>query len=659
MRGDAGEQGADSVMIDGEGAEDSERDLLDGDDDIPLAEEEIRRLQAREELKRATLRRLQQIEQDHLRALDEFEQGEKEYVENMDQRMEEVAHTEHVLTQRIESLELENVQLKVVAEQRVRDNQVLNDKLSETTRHCNESETRVQFLVDRIVALLSTQLPDPAQTEVVVSMRRQERELIRTLDESRQNLDEVKHQNGELTSRLDEELNLSRRLQDQLYEVKEQFYQNARPLGGGLARAGRPGPLRAGCPDAAVAGPADELDLPEARCVDVLKRPPPPDLPQTISESEVLPDSPLNFGSEDDYTAAADLSTTLGRTPSPPRADGAHALDRLEAAAQHPGAPMSHWPATGSPPSPPSPAGPVPSFPSAWTSPNGGAPAASAGVRSPSPPTGEALQAELLEAQPQAFSRAPSADAVLLMEQRLREVLDQASFEHAVVRVEAGIYDFGENVRAQVRLTDNDEVVACSDGRPWERVEDFIQTIAREIRQSAAANFPRLTGVTRMDLGPPAPGDPCAPGSNFGSGTYLSDGSVEIPAGGADWAQDAGGVRAQAAPIIVPVEQWSGQWVLAPGVASAAQPQQQQQQQTPRSAPGPCVVTPHSHGAHGGSSQVAAIARRPSPQAGLERLSAPSRQHQQPHPPSAYSQPFQGGYPTAGAVRQVMSPPRH
>merc|ERR1719162_2200734 len=138
----------------------------------------------------------------------------------MDQRMEEVAHTEHVLTQRIESLEVENVQLKVVAEQRVRDNQVLNDKLSETTRHCNESETRVQFLVDRIVALLSTQLPDPAQTEVVVSMRRQERELIRTLEESRGQLDEVKHQNGELTSRLDEELNLSRRLQDQLYEVK-------------------------------------------------------------------------------------------------------------------------------------------------------------------------------------------------------------------------------------------------------------------------------------------------------------------------------------------------------------------------------------------------------------------------------------------------------
>ena len=110
-------------------------------------------------------------------------------------------------------------QTKLEAETRTRDNRQQSERLAETTRHCGESETRVQFLIDRIVALLSTQLQDPAQTEAVVVMRSRERELLRLLEGQRGQCDEVKQQSQELNSCLDEELGLSRRLKDQPREV--------------------------------------------------------------------------------------------------------------------------------------------------------------------------------------------------------------------------------------------------------------------------------------------------------------------------------------------------------------------------------------------------------------------------------------------------------
>merc|ERR1719492_267675 len=110
--------------------------------------------------------------------------------------MDEVERTEQELGQKIETLTAENQQLRSFTDKRARDNSEHVEKLSETTKQCSESETRVQFLVDRIVALLSAGSADIAQTEAVVNMRRREQEMLRQLEETRQQFNEVRQQNG-------------------------------------------------------------------------------------------------------------------------------------------------------------------------------------------------------------------------------------------------------------------------------------------------------------------------------------------------------------------------------------------------------------------------------------------------------------------------------
>merc|ERR1719491_1253238 len=94
-------------------------------------------------------------------------------------------------------------------------------------------------------------------------------------------------------------------------------------------------------------------------------------------------------------------------------------------------------------------------LPTIWPSSSRASPRPTASAKAPAPE------------KPQ-YSRTTSSEGVLLMEQKLREALDRASFECAVVRIENGLYNFGPNVCAVVELTEEDEVVACQqDGEEW------------------------------------------------------------------------------------------------------------------------------------------------------------------------------------------------
>lgn len=73
------------------------------------------------------------------------------------------------------------------------------------------------------------------------------------------------------------------------------------------------------------------------------------------------------------------------------------------------------------------------------------------------------------------------------MEQKLREALDKASFECAVIRIENGVYNFGPSVRAIVELTPDSEVVASHDG-PFEPIDDFINSIAQEGKRASSTS---------------------------------------------------------------------------------------------------------------------------------------------------------------------------
>lgn len=88
------------------------------------------------------------------------------------------------------------------------------------------------------------------------------------------------------------------------------------------------------------------------------------------------------------------------------------------------------------------------------------------------------------------YSRTTSSEGVLLMEQKLREALDRASFECAVVRIENGIYNFGPNVCAVVELTPENEVMAChQDVGEWSPIGDFILSLAQRSSTSASTSW--------------------------------------------------------------------------------------------------------------------------------------------------------------------------
>jgi hypothetical protein len=117
--------------------------------------------------------------------------------------------------------------------------------------------------------------------------------------------------------------------------------------------------------------------------------------------------------------------------------------------------------------------------------------------------------------KPQAREKPPhdartiSAEAVLVMEQKLREALDRASFECPVVRVENGIYNFGPNIRAVVDLSPDNEVLAClQDDGDWAPIDEFIRNIAQRQHigdsHPLAATLPAEPQLERRQLGPAA-----------------------------------------------------------------------------------------------------------------------------------------------------------
>jgi len=436
----------------------------------PPSDDISRQLDENNKTYRQMQNRLDQRKRKLQNVLKVYQRKEMEFVAQMDSHMDEVEHTEHALSLKIEALTAENHQLRQFNEKRERDNAQLAEKLSETTKQCSESETRVQFLLDRIVALLSSGSADASQTDAVVNMRQREREMLRQLEETRQQFDEVRQQNGELHSRLTEELGLSRRLQEQLVEVEERFStfhhrgtENSSGLpdtpgvlGNGLGPSS--GGLSEGLPlRACRLGPrpmglrSDQSEAPPER-----ERQPLPELPPPISEVGETLDSACP-------SSLDGLSSTLGPVlEGDPRAElRCLPLPALRKRAMAAGATTLEVEAAIER-----------DMPEALVN-------LICSKQGELPQDVDEVSVGQAQEKPQ-YSRTSSAEVVLLMEQKLREALDRASFECAVVRVENGIYNFGPNVCAIVDLSPETEVIACLQGEgEWMAIDEFIRNIAQ------------------------------------------------------------------------------------------------------------------------------------------------------------------------------------
>jgi len=392
----------------------------------PATEDTVRQMLELEAKQMRTVERLRRRKRRLRARLAAYQRKEMEFVAQMDSHMDEVERTEHALTQRIEQLTAESQQLRTFTDKRANDNANLAERLAETTKQCSESETRVQFLVDRIVALLSAASADPEQTQAIVEMRQRERDMLKHLEEARQQYDEVRQQNSDLTSRLTEELALSRRLSDQLAEVEERFFHHR---------------------------PEQSQQMP------VLAPESPP------RASGRFGPRPLGFRSdqlEDSAQVSGPRGLPAQAPPDIPRGSRDVEPGRLHAEASGHGelsrpSPLGVVPETG-----------PPLLSEEADDDGSGGSGGSGGAGG--------------DTQHVPWRRSASAQSVLLMEEKLRDALDRAAFECAVVRVETGIYEFGPS-RALVELTPSGEVIASEDGENFEPIDSFILGIASETQE--------------------------------------------------------------------------------------------------------------------------------------------------------------------------------
>lgn len=412
------------------------------DEEVPPApeingtptEETARQLLAYEDVLMKVAKRLARRKRRLKAKLVAYQRKEVEFVQQMDSHMDEVERTEQALTQRIEALTADNTQLRSFTDKRARDNGDLSDKLAESTKQCGDSETRVQFLVDRIVALLSNVASSREQTQAITNMRVRERDMLSHLEDARLQYDEVRQQNGELTSRLTEELALSRRLSDQLQEVEERLFHNRSelpltPNGGADITASlhtRGSRLGSRLGNGLL---ADEVDGSPDR-----------ERSQLAEGCEAMPEA-LPLGKQ-----SRPLSS-LGVVPEGLIADNMDLGDDPDSPGNMPTGGGEEW----------------------------------------QPSDAEYHEDTQEDFQPEQQLRSRTAatpEGLMHMEGKLRDALDRASFECAVVRVEPGIYNFGPSVRAVVELDDDGEAIASRDGGPFHPIEEFIRDIGRE---SAAA----------------------------------------------------------------------------------------------------------------------------------------------------------------------------
>eukprot|EP00811_Abedinium_folium_P034343 NODE_7231_length_1598_cov_3.597553.p1 GENE.NODE_7231_length_1598_cov_3.597553~~NODE_7231_length_1598_cov_3.597553.p1 ORF type:complete len:506 (-),score=211.36 NODE_7231_length_1598_cov_3.597553:79-1557(-) len=385
------------------------------------------------------IKQLQQQKQELKFKLARYKVKEKELVVHMDSHMDEVERTEHTLNKCIETLTAENQQLRFFTERRARDNAELIEKLRDATRSCGESETRVQFLMDRIMTLLSAGAADPVRVDAVVTMREREREMLRQLEETRQQFDDVWRQNGELTSRITEELGLTRTLSDQLAEVEGRLYLQL-PAASGVADGTSALHPRPRCMPRTSPQPASELS--------------PDRVPRRISP----PWRVASVGSEVESvrgTAPPPVDEAehprLGDLNAIPEADGLQNSESMFMDEQH--EPMldgaeGREPSSSPPPPPPPPPAPALAAAPPWPRPQEQRSGGSGATTTPAKPP-------------------MSAQRVLLLEERLCQALDAANFQCEVSRVDpsGGVYSFG-SLHASVELTaDNALIAAGADGR--------------------------------------------------------------------------------------------------------------------------------------------------------------------------------------------------
>lgn len=541
---------------------DGKEDLsASSDDERPLppispTADAIHLLAEREQMLLKTVKRLRR-QKAELRALKRaYRKKEAEFVAQMDRHMDDVEHTENALHARIETLDVEANDLRDIQDRQVKDKDILQQRLEETTAQCSDSEKRVQFLMDRLVALLSAAgSTERLQRELLGAMETREWDMAQKLEGVRLKLSEERGNNRDMAVHLSDEQRRTKDLHDHLCAVQSNFFHRQVCEGGRLQPSGSVA-VSALSPASPRASPA-VVPLAESRVglLEPLERIPgteamKPSLPGVCSEPVVhAANGPVShaetadqgsfkgppnrgedpvmqleriFASDDGEAqglsrkdACGEASAASGggeivlkhSVTAPVSVD--HVMGQKDAVVSQlvkaPTTSRDNSSATsagaGQGGAHASPRGSQPWAPG--TSPHQSIDQRNAGANGLS-----GLQAQSSShegnAAPPARSRPAStaSENVAMLEAKLRQALDSAVFESPVVRVSLGVYQFGLNVRALVQLREDGEAEASCDGSHFQPLDEFIESVSKRGRQMSNPTPPQ-TARPQAPLAPP------------------------------------------------------------------------------------------------------------------------------------------------------------
>ncbi|CAD7955599.1 unnamed protein product [Amoebophrya sp. A120] len=161
------------------------------------------------------LRRLQQEKQareKYKKSIVEYEAKERDFVSSMEAQMDQWEATEKAMTEKLKTFESENAKLQRFCDSLQEDEKETKQEL-QTLRQTNaETEKRVQFLMDRLVSLLSTEKSNDVEKELLTAMTDRETKLNGQMEKLKSELDQVRQQNRDFAVRLTEEQKLSAKL---------------------------------------------------------------------------------------------------------------------------------------------------------------------------------------------------------------------------------------------------------------------------------------------------------------------------------------------------------------------------------------------------------------------------------------------------------------
>ncbi|CAD7927141.1 unnamed protein product, partial [Amoebophrya sp. A25] len=150
------------------------------------------------------------------RSVTDYEQKEREFVYQMEAQMDQWEAQEKAMSMKLQTLEMEKRKLTLWCEEAGRVQRDARTEADELREQHTESERRVQFLMDRLVSLLSasgsTEKEAAVEKDVLQALNDREKELVARLQRSKTDVDQVRQQNRDLALRLTEEQKLSARL---------------------------------------------------------------------------------------------------------------------------------------------------------------------------------------------------------------------------------------------------------------------------------------------------------------------------------------------------------------------------------------------------------------------------------------------------------------